>query len=66
MENIEAEELDLLIGRLRRRYPMLPVDAIRDEIERLHRHADVGARDFLSVLIAREVREIRGNGHLAG
>jgi hypothetical protein len=58
MAHNEAEELDLLIARLRRRYPMLPVDAIRDEIGRRHRHDD-GAWDFLSVLVARETREMR-------
>jgi len=64
MDNREAKELDLLVERLRRRYPTIPVEMIRREVERLHhQYDDARVRDFLAVLVEREARQVLGRGH---
>jgi hypothetical protein len=57
MEMSEERELGLLVDRLRRRYPGLPEDLIRREVDRLlHQYDGARVRTFLPILIERDVR----------
>lgn len=65
MEPHEAKELDLLVERLQRTFPLLPPEAIRQEVSRIHHQYDGSrVRDFLAVLIEREARERLGRREL--
>ena len=57
MDVTEEKELRLLVDRLGRRYPNLPADVIRHEVDRLHQQYDgARVRTFLAILIEREAR----------
>jgi len=57
MDVTEERELDLLVDRVRRRYPNLPADLIRQEVDRIHQQYDgARVRTFLPILIERELR----------
>jgi len=57
MDVTEEKELRLLVDRLRRRYPNLPADVIRHEVDLLHQQYDAApVRTFLPILIEREAR----------
>jgi hypothetical protein len=61
MDAHEARELELLVDRLRRKYPTIPAEMIRSEVARLHEEYDgAKVRDFLSILVEREARQTLG------
>ncbi|HEX2892568.1 MAG TPA: hypothetical protein VHO29_01020 [Marmoricola sp.] len=58
MDSDEARELELLVERLRRRYPTIPGAMIRREVERLSQEYDgAQVRTFLTILVRREARQ---------
>ena len=58
VESSERKALDLAVQRLQRRFPAVPVAAIRDEVDRTHREYDRSrVRTYLPILVEREVAE---------
>lgn len=64
MDDHEAKELELLLERLRRRYPTIPADVIRREVDRLYQEYDgARVRTYLTILVEREAGQALGRHH---
>lgn len=58
MEPIEAKALELVVTRLRRRFPDVPPETIEHEVEELHHQYDnCRVRGYVAILVEREARE---------
>lgn len=64
MDDHEAKELELLLERLRRRYPTIPADVIRREVDRPYQEYDgARVRTYLTILVEREAGQALGRHH---
>ena len=66
MDQKETKALELVVTRLRRRFPDVAPETIEREVEELHHQYDhCRVRGYVAILVEREAREHLQHLHLA-